>query len=156
MANRTRIIDRGYQKIIRQTLELDRQDIFVGIPASKDEPRDGSSMVMIAAVNEFGSMDGRIPQRSYLRSTLEEKKDEIIRTLESAYKGVADLRLKASDARSLVGLKVSSLVRQKIVAIRTPPNAPATIRKKGSSNPLIDTGRLRQSIAFVVRRRTGR
>ena len=30
------------------------------------------------------------------------------------------------------------------------PNAPSTIKKKGSSRPLIDTGQLRQSISNKV------
>ena len=31
------------------------------------------------------------------------------------------------------------------------PNAPATVKRKGSSQPLIDTGNLRKSITFVIR-----
>ena len=50
-----------------------------------------------------------------------------------------------------LGEKVVADVQRKIVALKDPPNAPSTIAKKGSANPLIDTGRLRQSIDFEVR-----
>jgi hypothetical protein len=36
-----------------------------------------------------------------------------------------------------------------------PPLQPATIRRKGSSTPLIDSGRLLQSFAYEVRSREG-
>lgn len=35
-----------------------------------------------------------------------------------------------------------------------PPNAPYTIKKKGSSQPLIDTGEMRKAITYVVRDKT--
>ena len=35
------------------------------------------------------------------------------------------------------------------------PNAPSTIRKKGSDKPLIDTGRLRQSVNYVIKPKGG-
>jgi hypothetical protein len=34
-----------------------------------------------------------------------------------------------------------------------PPNAPATIRAKGSDSPLIDTGEMRKAITHVIRER---
>ena len=34
-------------------------------------------------------------------------------------------------------------------------NAPSTVAKKGSSRPLIDTGLLRQSVNFVIKKKGG-
>ena len=45
------------------------------------------------------------------------------------------------------------LIQRKIVDGTFEPNAPSTIRKKGSSRPLIDTGRMRQSVNFIIRRK---
>ena len=33
------------------------------------------------------------------------------------------------------------------------PNAPSTIRKKGSDKPLIDTGQLRQGVSYKICRK---
>ena len=51
----------------------------------------------------------------------------------------------------LIGLEAAADVVDKINAIQTPPNTDATILKKGSSNPLVDTGHLKQSIRHEVR-----
>ena len=51
---------------------------------------------------------------------------------------------------SIMGELIKANIVQKIVSLRSPANAPSTIQGKGSSNPLIDTGRMRQSIDYEV------
>jgi len=63
-----------------------------------------------------------------------------------------DGQINAEKALERLGVFVTGLVRDKIRTISTPPNKPQTIRRKGSSNPLIDTGQARQSIQFVKKR----
>ena len=41
-------------------------------------------------------------------------------------------------------------IQQSIRQLRTPPNSPLTIAMKGSSNPLINTGKLRNSVDFEI------
>jgi hypothetical protein len=41
--------------------------------------------------------------------------------------------------------------QQTIIDINDPPNAPSTVRKKGSSNPLVDTGLMNQTLTHIVR-----
>jgi hypothetical protein len=50
-----------------------------------------------------------------------------------------------------VGEFIASDFRRKITTLRSPPNAPSTVAKKGSSNPLIDTGAMRQSVRSRIR-----
>lgn len=49
-----------------------------------------------------------------------------------------------------LGVVAQGAVQKYMVELKTPPNAPSTIRKKGSSNPLIDTGALRQSVTYTI------
>ena len=49
-----------------------------------------------------------------------------------------------------LGLKAAVDVQEKVLDVKQPPNAPRTIARKGSANPLIDTGHLRQSITHEV------
>lgn len=49
-----------------------------------------------------------------------------------------------------MGNMAESSVKQAITDLKDPPNARSTIAKKGSDNPLIDTGNLRQSIRYVI------
>ena len=51
---------------------------------------------------------------------------------------------------ALVGAQAVSNVQDTIRDLDDPPNAPSTIAAKGADNPLIDTGRMRQSITYVV------
>ena len=49
-----------------------------------------------------------------------------------------------------LGELVKGEVQRRIAELKTPPNAPATIARKGSSNPLIDKGVLRASATYKV------
>lgn len=42
-------------------------------------------------------------------------------------------------------------VQKAIADLKDPPNAPSTIRQKGSDNPLQDTGQLVQTVTYAVR-----
>ncbi|MEF2551313.1 hypothetical protein VQ042_08035 [Aurantimonas sp. A2-1-M11] len=51
---------------------------------------------------------------------------------------------------SRLGILAQGHVQQEITALRSPPNAPSTIRQKGSSNPLIHTGAMRAAVTFQL------
>ena len=51
-----------------------------------------------------------------------------------------------------VGAYVKGKIRDSITALKEPPNAPETVRRKGSSDPLLDTGTLRNSVDWEVER----
>ena len=42
-------------------------------------------------------------------------------------------------------------IQKEITNLKEPPNSPATIAKKGSSNPLIDSGDMRKSVKWKLR-----
>jgi len=69
--------------------------------------------------------------------------------LRDAVDDVLDGRSPDRSLRRLGSVAVGD-VQRTIRDIKQPPNAPSTIRKKGSDNPLIDTGRLRQSIEYAI------
>lgn len=121
-------------------------EVFVGIRAEA-----GAELVTIAAVNEFGSADGHVPERSFLRSTVDENHKKYGDLLQTAVergidKGTTALRRELGR----VGAVAAGDVQRKIRDLKDPPNAPSTIAAKGSDNPLVDTGRLRQSIDWKV------
>lgn len=140
--------DRGFSNIMRALNDLAGEPIsvLVGVSGTKN-----SDMVIIAASNEFGTEDGHIPERSFVRSTVDDGASEIADDLEA----VIDAVLDGSDIDTrlgLVGEKWVGKIKQKIRDIDTPPNAPSTIARKGSDNPLIDGGRLRNSITWQIER----
>lgn len=124
--------------------------VSVGFPESKKYP-DGTDLLVVAASNEFGTTDGRIPERSFLRAGILEKKN-VIKDFWKKGKAAKLLmgELPPEKALSLLGLQGQTIVQNKIRAIQDPPNAESTIARKESSNPLIDTGLMIQSVTYVV------
>ena len=138
-------------EIIAQFGELRETVIAVGLvgEAAQWSPGGGANLVDIASFNEFGT--SRIPARSFLRSTFDENLPAYEKMLKRLVKTISPKR-SAEQAAALLGIKMVADVQAKIVSLTDPPNAPSTIAKKGSSNPLIDTGRMRQSIAYEGRK----
>jgi len=53
-----------------------------------------------------------------------------------------------------VGIVAAGATQQFMTDLKTPPNAPYTIKKKGSDNPLIDTGAMRASVTSTTTEET--
>lgn len=87
-----------------------------------------------------------------MRNTMRAKKN----TYRNALKTSAPKLLLGQTSMLAVLTKLGRLaqghIQAEIVALSTPPNAPSTIRKKGSSNPLIDTGAMRQAVTWKIDR----
>jgi hypothetical protein len=104
----------------------------------------------VAVVNEFGTADKRIPERSFIRSTSDEEKRRVNRMIAALKIPVIAGFMPADKALGLVGVFMKGKIQAKIVALRTPANAPSTIARKGSSNPLMDKGQMNEKIDWVV------
>ena len=52
-----------------------------------------------------------------------------------------------------IGIFQKDLIQEKITEGSFTPNAASTVRKKGSNKPLIDTGRMRQSVNYVIKKK---
>ncbi len=150
-------LDKDMKRIVRTlNKELDGITIKVGVQGTDKAVRRGKGgsirntdqpLAVIAAVHEFG-LNG-MPQRSFLRGAYDDNKLVINAMLDNAAYGVIK-GVNPRDAAEQIGAVVQGMVQKKIVDGPFTPNAPATIKRKGSSRPLIDTGHLRQSIRYVV------
>lgn len=142
--------DLGMQRIKKEFASLGKHEVTIGIHGKDSKPYDGkkTTTAQVAAANEFGTET--IPERSFLRSTVAENESKYIKLDERLIGLIIDGKLDTKQASEVLGQQVKKDVQQKIVDLRTPPNSPKTIAAKGSSNPLIDTGQMRQSIDYVV------
>ncbi|MFJ7698912.1 hypothetical protein [Lysinibacillus fusiformis] len=140
--------------IIQSLSELGKYDVEVGIFGSDD-----SFYAMIAGVHEFGITIRKekgsivIPERSFLRSTFDDKNKEWFKFMKKQLEHVLQGRLDARTLCERLGAKMVGDVQVKLTELNDPSNAPSTIAQKGSSNPLIDSGGLRQRITYKVVRR---
>ncbi len=106
--------------------------------------KDGQTTATVAAANHFGT--DHIPARPFLDKGVEREKDTITKeSLRLLKRGVPIVRVLEA-----VGTIAVRGIQQQIDETFEPPNSPETIKRKGSSHPLIDTGHLRQSISFEI------
>lgn len=141
-------IDRGWGSFVKGFTALDGLGVTIGIHAE-----EGAELAQIGTAHEFGT--DTIPQRSFLRATVDEQDAAYREATAGEIRAVLDGRRNAEVALSRLGLRVVRDVQGKIRAGIDPALAPATIAAKGSSKPLIDTGRLLRSITYQVRRARG-
>lgn len=148
--------------------ELDRTRIEVGVFGAAE-----SHLLMIARVHEFGArievtpkMRGwfrgqghplrrettqiTIPERSYMRSSWDESAGELERLTTQLLRQVLTLRLSPAQMYERIGVWLVGRIQRQIRTLSEPPLHPMTVERKGSSNPLVDTGRLIQSITYRV------
>lgn len=157
-----RDIDHGWRRIVKEVRKMDNAHVKVGFPidkhakvTSKSMKKVGGPLVMleiivIAAVHEFGAPKKNIPERSFMRTAFDENIPEIEAIKSREYDRI--ITGKSGIYRSLdkIGVWFTAKVKKKIKDIKIPPLKPATVKRKGSSNPLIDSGQMIQSVQHVV------
>ncbi len=147
--------DRRRWDRLRRALKDKDSAVEVGVRGDGNERQGGGpSNVGLATIHEFGitieSTGVVIPQRSFIRSTMDDNKRKYQNLLKRFGAKVVAMDLKVDQAMDLVGLQVAADMRAKIRNGIPPANADATIVRKGSSKPLIDTGQLLGSITHKV------
>jgi phage gpG-like protein len=152
---KTFVTDKGFDNAMKEIAKA-RAGSFVkvGVLADAQKPEDaqGLTMQQLAAVHEFGTTKaGRggnitIPERSFIRSTMDERRGELNRLTDKVITQVMLGQYKMKQGLAILGEFIEAAIKRKMTLMKDPPNAPSTIAQKGSSNPLIDTGRLRASI----------
>lgn len=144
----------GTRKLEAQLAALQRMEVLVGVPENKaprrNEPINNAQLIYI---HTHGSPIRNIPPRPIIEPALAHDRVAITDQLKQANQAV----LEDNTAQALAHLQAAG-IEGRNACIRWfdnplngwPPNAPSTIRAKGSSHPLIDTGQLRRSITYVV------
>ena len=146
MPNRVRRKGPGVKALIKRL--RNPGTVEVGIIDAGTHQDSEETVASIGFQHEFGAPG--IPERSFLRSTLHSSRKDILTLNKKLLKNIVNMSMKVPQALGILGNFVADEVSQKIVAIRQPPNSPATILAKGSSNPLVDTGQLKNSITWEV------
>ena len=124
--------------------------IEVGVFSGESFSEDGVDMSVIVAVHEFGSPTNNIPERSYLRTGYDKNIDVIVNKFESFIPALADGE-QAETLLDALGLELKGYVQRELVQLSAPPLKEETIKRKGSSNPLVDEGNLVESIDYKVK-----
>lgn len=147
------------QRLYKQMQIAKKSYVAVGLPLDKVGQKiynNGMTIFSIGAVHEFGaSVQGfDIPRRSFLRVPFATKKAEIADQMAKEWKAVFDGKRDAKQALGRFGIFAENISRGAFTTKgygQWPDIQPATKKAKGSSQVLIDTGTLRNSITSIVR-----
>jgi hypothetical protein len=148
--------DSVWQRIQSELIAMAAARVQVGVLASKGggaahDAESGLTMVEIMAIHEFGSPAANIPERAPIRTTFVRKQDEFGKLFAKAAQAVMG-GMTTERALEIVGVFTSTEVKKTITAEEhlEPALKPATIARKGSDRPLVDTGRLVNAITYEV------
>lgn len=97
-----------------------------------------------------GAHEITIPARPFLAPAIVDAKPDISKLTQSQLKGVASGKTTVFVALERLGALAAGKVQQYIRNGNFAALKPETIRRKGSSKPLIDTGHMIQSITYEV------
>jgi hypothetical protein len=133
--------DKVWRQLVNLVNRLDGVRVQAGIT-------DGE-IAEIGLFHEYGT--ATIPERSWLRSTFRDKREQLVAIQAKIAKAILELRIDERRAMELLGAWAAGAIKATITADGDfAPLAPATIAAKGSAKPLIETSRLVNSITYVV------
>lgn len=138
----------GLSELMSQLEQLNAGDVLVGVPESENKAVEGEpnfNMASLAAVLEFGNQ--HIPSRPFLRQTLAENQQKYTALFVEGINNGED----SAALLNKIALIAQGDVQENMVKGGWTPNAQSTIKRKKSSKPLIDTGKLRQSIRGIIK-----
>lgn len=124
--------------------------IEAGFQADQTAEDGETSLAEIAYWNHFGTVDKdgqvMIPARPFM-DTLDLQQDQLFEFSGQALEALGSSR----EVAEAIGSKAKSMIQDAIRNGDWAPNAPSTIKKKGSDKPLIDTGTMRQGVQYVIK-----
>jgi len=148
--------DYGFQRINRDVKRLRERSVKIGIIGGNSryddsDEAEGITVVDYAIINEFGT--DTIPARPFMATTHDRYNRQISKFTDFMVQRMIDGKITDNTLLQNIGLRYQSLIRKTIKEAKTwaAPNAPRTIAEKGSSSPLIDTGRMVQAVNYEVK-----
>lgn len=110
----------------------------------------GATVLEYAIFNEYGT--SRIPKRPFFRLSVGTQKaqNEIKEYLNTQIENVVSGGLTGQGAYENLGTFVVQKIKKTIMSGNFAPNDAKTIKRKGSSTPLIDTHSLYNSISYEI------
>lgn len=136
--------DKGWNKL-KTTVFYGKYHTHVDVGILEDP-----EMAKIASYNEFGTE--HVPARSFIRAPFDAHQGYIKLKI-SLLKRVVAGRITLESALHILGAAVVKSFKKTIRDVILPLNAPSTEAKKGSDIPLIDTGKMYESISYRLNKK---
>jgi hypothetical protein len=147
----------GFPSMIKRLQAIDGSGVEVGVLKGKH--------AWLASIHEYGcdiavtekmraflhynglhlspeTTEIHIPERSFLRAGYDKNQNDVLQKAQRMLADVATGRTSENALYSGVGLELSSKIKDYAVGLSSPGNHPFTTDRKGSGNPLVDSGDL--------------
>lgn len=144
-----------YDKFKQSLKKISKVDLLVGVPQEETQREAGSKSITNAElmfIHTNGSPIRNIPKRPTIEPTINENKARITKMFSEGVKNALSNDGSTKDLEKL-GIWLTNKIKAKFGSDELAPDSPATIAKKKSDRPLIDTGQLRNSITYVIRKK---
>ena len=129
---------------VLEKLKLQFGTIEVGFFKGTHTYPNGKDVTEVAKKNDKGI---GVPERPFMIPAGNKAANKTINITVHSIAGGMD----ESQALSRAGIMFKNAIQREITNLKEPPNAQSTILKKGSSNPLIDTGLMRSKVEWKLR-----
>lgn len=133
----------------RRNLSVPDLEVNIGFHHNATYNRSNSNakevkyVAQVAYDNNYGN---GVPARPFFTNVVDGDKD---------YQRIFEEYIKegypVAQALKFIGIEMQQDIQQEIIALREPPNSPATIARKKSSNPLVDTGHMGDSVTYEIK-----
>ena len=143
----------GLKGFLERFREIGKPKVYIGVPSSKNHIHKDSriNMATLLAIHVLGAPTRGIPQRDPLRPPLianaQRYSDLLAIGLKNALSDGTDPKL----IYEKIGIVATNDVKDYFITGNFKALSEKTIKAKGSSKPLLDTGELRNSISYEVR-----
>lgn len=152
--------DRGWKKIAAELKKASQKPYvkvgFVGESGGATHKESTLTVAGVAAIHEYGAPEQNIPERSFIRGTIEAHSQELQGFIDQQRKSVLFQKLNVKEALGRLGLFTIALIKNRIVKEHIPPPlkestiAAKTRDGKTGEVPLVDTAQTLNSIRHQV------
>lgn len=143
-ANTAKVNKNDLLDAVLQKLKLQFGNIEVGFFVGSTY-KNGKDVTEIAKKNNEGI---KVPKREFMIPATNKASNKTINITVNSIAGGMDEK----QALSKAGIMFKNAIQREITNLKEPPNAESTILKKGSSNPLINTGLMRSKVEWKFKK----
>lgn len=157
--NAASLVKNNFGKLGKAFAELSNLELLVGVPKENDARKEeGMNNATLAYIHDNGSPANNIPARPFMKPGIQAVRGKLNDKLKLAAKNAMTSAESADRQLHVAGLIAQSSIRNTINEGIAPALQDSTIaarkrRGRTGTKPLIDTGQLRNSITYVVRRK---
>ncbi len=145
--------DRGFKALQKRLKDTHGWKITVGVHDSAgNHGSTQQSIADIALIHEFGAPAANIPARSFIGAWFDLHGAELSRKAQIDVQEYIAGAMQKVQVLARAGSRAVAGIQARMAQGVPPPLKQATINRKGSSVPLIDTGQLRTSVTWAVKK----